>query len=274
MAAETVAARYAGTRMQRVEDARLLTGHGTFVDDIQRPGMLHACFVRSPFARATINGIDTSAALAMPGVRAVFTAEDLNADAVESWHAVTGKDIQDTPRPPLAEGEAKFVGDPVALVVAESRYLAEDAVDAVEVDYEPLPAAADFRKAQNSDVVVHEKYPDNVAGGMGGAPPDEETFASAACVVAENIYQQMYVPVPIETRGMVVEWEATAGELTLWASTQTPHELRAFCARLLGIPAQGSGSSCVTPAVDSDRRSSRCARTCASCWPLARCPPR
>jgi aerobic carbon-monoxide dehydrogenase large subunit len=235
---ETVAVRYAGTRVQRVEDTRLLTGHGTFVDDISRPGMLHACFVRSPFARARINGIDASAALALPGVHAVFTAADLNPDAKEAWHAVAGKDVPDTPRPPLASGEAKFVGDPVALVVAESRYIAEDATELVEVDYEPLPAIADFIGAQNSDVVVHEAYPDNVAGGMAGAPPDEEIFATSAHVVEANVYQQIYAPVPIETRGMVVEWEASSGELTIWASTQTPHELRAFCARLLGIPAQ------------------------------------
>jgi carbon-monoxide dehydrogenase large subunit len=204
--------------------------------------MLHACFVRSPFARAKINGIDASAALATPGVRAVFTAADLNPDVKEAWHAVAGKDIPDTPRPPLAEGEAKFVGDPVALVVAESRYVAEDAVELVDVDYQALPAIADFtqaiRMAADSDVVVHEAYPDNVAGGMGGAPPDEETFSSAAHVVSENVYQQIYAPVPIETRGLVVEWEGSSEELTMWASTQTPHELRAFCARLLGIPAQ------------------------------------
>jgi aerobic carbon-monoxide dehydrogenase large subunit len=235
---DVVATRYAGTRVPRVEDTRLLTGHGTFVDDIVRPGMLHACFVRSPFARAKINAIDASAALALPGVCAVFTAEDLNPDVKEAWHAVTGKDVADTPRPPLAEGEAKFVGDPVALVIAESRYLAEDAVDLVDVDYERLPAIADFRDAVGADVVVHDAYPDNVAGGMAGAPPDEELFANAAYVVSENIYQQNYVPVPIETRGMVVEWTAPSEELTMWASTQTPHELRAFCARLLGIPAQ------------------------------------
>jgi carbon-monoxide dehydrogenase large subunit len=240
---ETVATRYAGTRVPRVEDTRLLTGKGTFVDDVQRPGMLHACFVRSPFARATINGIDTAAALALPGVYAVFIAEDINACVKEAWHAVAGKDIPDTPRPPLAEGEVKFVGDPVALVIAESRYVAEDAVDLVEVDYEPLPAIADFRKAQGGSAagvpVVHDAYPDNVAGGMGGAPPDEELFANAAHVVQEHIYQQMYVPVPMETRGMVAEWASTTAELTVWASTQTPHELRAFAARLLGIPAQG-----------------------------------
>ena len=85
---------------------------------------------------------------------------------------------------------------------------------------------------------MHPAYPDNVAGGMAGMPPDEEVFANAAFVVSENIYQQTYVPVPIETRGMVIEWNASTAELTMWASTQTPHELRAFCARLLGIPAQ------------------------------------
>ncbi len=234
---------YAGTRVARVEDTRLLTGHGTFVDDITRPGMLHACFVRSPFARARINDIDATAALQLPGVRAVFTAADLNPDVREAWHAVAGRDIPDTPRPPLAEGEVKFVGDPVALVVADSRYIAEDAVELVDVDYEPLPAVADFTKAVGGSAagvpVVHEAYPDNVAGGMGGAPPDEETFSSAAHVAEAQVYQQIYAPVPIETRGLVVEWTAATAELTLWASTQTPHELRAFAARLLGIPAQG-----------------------------------
>ena len=232
------AARYAGTRVPRVEDARLLTGHGTYVDDIVRPGMLHACFVRSPFAHAGITSIDTSAALALPGVHAVFTAADLNPDVKEAWHAVAGRGIPDTPRPPLAEHEVKFVGDPVALVVAESRYVAEDAIELVDVDYDPLPAIADVTKAVNSSVVVHAAFPDNVAGGLAGAPPDEDTFAAAACLVAERIYQQTHVPVPIETRGLVVEWVSATDELTVWASTQTPHELRAFTARLLGIPAQ------------------------------------
>ena len=235
---DAVATRYAGTRVPRVEDTRLLTGHGTFVDDVTRPGMLHACFVRSPFARARINGIDTSAALALPGVHAVFVADDLNPDVKEAWHAAAGKDMPDTPRPPLAEGEAKFVGDPVALVVAESRYIAEDAVELVDVDYEPLPAIVDFTTAVGSDVVVHEAYADNVAFALSGAPPDEETFSSAAHVVSKTIYQHMYVPVPMETRGIVVEWLAASEEVTVWASSQIPHELRAFCTRLLGLPAQ------------------------------------
>jgi carbon-monoxide dehydrogenase large subunit len=235
---ETVATRYAGARVPRVEDNRLLTGRGTFVDDVTRPAMLHACFVRSPFAHARIKGIDASDALALPGVRAVFTAADLNPDVKEAWHAVAGKDVPDTPRPPLAEGEVKFVGDPVALVVAESRYVAEDAAEIVDVDYEPLDAVADFTRAIGSQVVVHDAYPDNVAGGMGGAPPDEETFSTADHVAEAHVYQQIYAPVPMETRGIVVEWDASSEELTVWASTQTPHELRAFAARLLGIAAQ------------------------------------
>ena len=238
----TVTARYAGRRVERIEDSRLLTGHGSFVDDISRPGMLHACFVRSPFARARIREFDASAALALPGVHAVFTAADLNPDVREAWHAVAGKDIPDTPRPPLAEDEVRFVGDPLALVIAESRYLAEDAIELIDVDYEPLPAIADFTRAVGGSAagapVVHEAYPDNVAGGMGGAPPDEETFSGAAHVVSAHVYQQIHAPVPIETRGMVVDWQAASGDLTVWASTQTPHELRAFAARLLGIPAQ------------------------------------
>src|SRR5512135_3113774 len=170
----TPAPRYAGTRVQRVEDGRLLTGRGSFVDDISRPGMLHACFVRSPLARARIDGIDASAALALPGVRAVFAAADLNPDVNEAWHAVVGRDVPDTPRPPLAEREAKFVGDPVALVVADNRYIAEDAIELIDVDYEPLRAIADFTRAETSDVLVHDADHHNVAGGLAGAPPDEQ----------------------------------------------------------------------------------------------------
>ena len=110
------AARYAGTRVLRVEDPRLLQGHGTFVDDVVRPGMLHACFVRSPFARARIGAVDTSAALALPGVRAVFTAADLNPGVHEQWYTTMGKDVPDTPRPPLASRlVASVTPTPVAL---------------------------------------------------------------------------------------------------------------------------------------------------------------
>ena len=107
--------------------------------------MLHACFVRSPFARARIVGIDASAALALDGVHAVFTAADLNPGVHEAWYTLAGKDVPDSPRPPLAEDEVRFVGDLVALVVADDRYVAEDAADLVDVDYEPLTAGGRLR---------------------------------------------------------------------------------------------------------------------------------
>lgn len=232
------AARYAGSRVLRVEDPRLLTGHGTFVDDIVRPAMLHACFVRSPIARARINGIDASAALSLDGVHAVFVAADLNPDVREQWYTLAGRDAPDTPRPPLAEGEVRFVGDPIALVVARSRSVAEDAVELVDVDYEPLPAVASYLDAHDTDALVHDGYDRNVAGRLRGAKPDavDDACAAAAHVVSETIYQQAYTAAPMETRGLVVEWSGPNGELTIWAATQAPHEMRMFCARLLGVP--------------------------------------
>jgi carbon-monoxide dehydrogenase large subunit len=231
----TGAARYAGTRVRRVEDPRLLCGRGAFVDDIVRPGMLHARFVRSPFARARIGAIDASGALALPGVRAVLTAADLNPGVHEQWYTSMGKDVPDTPRPPLAEGEARFAGDPVALVVAADRSVAEDATELVEVDYEPLPPVVDYVSAPRREELVHEAYPGNVAGSLGRPLPEElaGAFESAAHDVAVSIFQQAYAPVPIETRGMIAEWSGE--ELTVWAATQSPHEMRMFLARLLGL---------------------------------------
>jgi carbon-monoxide dehydrogenase large subunit len=234
------ATRYAGARVHRVEDARLLTGHGTYVDDVSLPGMLHACFVRSPHARARIRSIDASAARAAHGVRAVFTAADLNPDAREQWHTSVGAGGPETPRPPLAETEVRFVGDPVALVVAESRYLAEDAAELVDVDYEPLPAVVDYTRAEGADALVHEPHGSNLIGGIAGAPRSvvEPAFASAAHVVSATIYQQAYTAVPMEGRGLVVDYARGSGDLTIYSATQSPHEVRLFCARLLGIPEQ------------------------------------
>ena len=232
------AGRYAGARIGRVEDARLLAGTGTFVDDVTRPGMLHACFVRSPFARARIEAIDTSEARAIPGVHAVLVAADLNPGAREQWHTAMGPDVPEVPRPPLAEDEVRFAGDPVALVVAESRYIAEDAADLVVVDFEPLPAVVDYAAADGSDISVHGTVPGNVVGEMAGPPAGdvEAAFAAAPHVVTETLRQHAYAPVPMETRGFVVEWSDANGEMTIWASTQVPHEVRQFCSRLLGVP--------------------------------------
>src|SRR5215207_8864301 len=175
------AARYSGMRVARVEDPRLLTGRGTYVDDVRLPGMLHACFVRSPFARAGIRGTDASAALAAPGVRAVFTAADLNPHAKEQWHTSIGPRGPETPRPPLADDEVRFAGDPVALVVADSLYLAEDAAELVDVDYEPRPAIIDYRTAPDATDLVHEQHGSNLIGELAGLPAAalDEVFESA-----------------------------------------------------------------------------------------------
>lgn len=231
----TGAARYTGTRVARVEDGRLLTGRGTFVDDVRRPGMLHACFVRSPVARATIGGIDVEEARALRGVHAVLVAADLTPHAHPYWFTSMGNRIPDTPRPLLAEGEVRFVGDPVALVIAEDRYVAEDAADLVVVDYEPLPAVPDYQAGHGGADLVHEAYAGNVAGALGGPLEGElaATFESAPHDVRVTIEQQAYAPVPLETRGIVAEWSGE--ELTVWAATQAPHEVRMVLARLLGL---------------------------------------
>jgi carbon-monoxide dehydrogenase large subunit len=231
---------YAGTRVKRLEDARLLTGTGSYVDDISLPGMLHAAFVRSPFPRAAIRGIDRSAALAVRGVRAVFTAADLNVDMKEQWHTSMGPDSPETPRPPLAEGEARFAGDPVALVVADTRYIAEDAADLVDVDYDPRTPVVDYRLAEDTTDLVHEAHGSNLIGELAGPPASllDDDFAAAAHVVSETISQQRYAPVPMEGRGVVVDYSSDSEELTIYAATQVPHEVRLFCSRLLGMPEQ------------------------------------
>ncbi len=232
------AGRYVGGRVHRREDPRLLTGRGEFVDDIVLPGMLHATFVRSPFARAAIRGIETSAALAAPGVHFVFTATDLNQDVKEQWHSSMGPSSPETPRPPLAEGEVRFVGDPIALVVADSAALAEDATELVDVDYEPLPAVVDYMTAGHADVLVHASHGSNVIGKVIGQPESAlaDVFAAAAHVVSETIYQQACAAAPIEGRGLIVNYSRATGDLTIHAATQAPHEVRLFCSRLLGIP--------------------------------------
>jgi carbon-monoxide dehydrogenase large subunit len=230
--------RYSGARIARVEDARLLTGLGTYVDDVVRPGMLHACFVRSPFARARLVSIDASAALRLTGVRAVFTAADLNPGVHEAWYAIAGKDVPDSPRPPLAEQEVRFVGDLVALVVADDRYIAEDAADLVNVEYEPLVAVVDYASADMDHQLVFDGWAGNVCGQLGGRPAAKlaPVFDAAAVVIEETVYQQAYVASPMETRGIVVEWSRGDQELTVWAASQAPHDLRMFAARLLALP--------------------------------------
>lgn len=229
---------YAGSRVKRVEDARLLTGHGSFVDDVERPGMLHAHFLRSPVARARLLAVDAEEARRLPGVHAVLTASDLEPLAHPMWYSLSGKDSPDTPRPPLAQDEVRFVGDPVALIIADDRYVAEDAAELVYVDYDPLDPVVDYADAEGAQQLVHADWPGNLVADVPFVPfaDLDPVFDGAAHVVADTIWQQGYAPVPMETRGIVCEWSASAGEMAIWAATQSPHEVRLVCSRLLGLP--------------------------------------
>ena len=235
------AGRYAGARIGRVEDDRLLAGTGTFVDDVTRPGMLHACFVRSPFARARIEAIDIGEARALPGVHAVLVAADLNPGAREQWHTV------DRPGRPRGAASAAGRGRGALRRATPSRSSSPRAATSPRtpptwwsVDFDPLPAVVDYAAAEGSEISVHETVPGNVVGEMAGPPAGdvEAAFDSAPHVVTETIRQHAYAPVPMETRGFVVEWSGASGEMTIWASTQVPHEVRLFCSRLLGVPEQ------------------------------------
>ncbi len=221
-----------GARVLRKEDRKLLTGQGRFVDDIKLPGMLHMAVVRSPHAHARINAIDTSAARAVPGVVAVYTAADLEfAAGVPCASNPTGQ-VRQPERPHIARDRVRHVGEPVAVVVAEQRYAARDGADLVSVDYDPIPAVIGVDAAMATDAPrVHEEYPDNtcvvITNKTAGA---DAAFAAADVVVKQRIHNQRTVPGSIEPRGTVAHWVQASDELTVWSSTQIPHFLRTFLA--------------------------------------------
>ena len=236
------AGRFVGQSVLRREDLRLLTGTGRYVDDVVVPGMLHAAFVRSDLARARITRLDVDEARAMPGVRAVLTGAELNVGRgsmqPSMWAAASNPPGPCAPVQPLADGDVRFVGDPIAIVVAESRYLAEDACELVEVEYERLDAVVDFETAPDTTELVHPELGSNVALDV-GTPPDPELdaiFESAAHTVTETLRQHRHTNVPMETRGVVATFTPASGELDVSISTQNPHEVRQVCSRFLGVP--------------------------------------
>lgn len=230
-----------GQRLLRKEDARLLTGEGRFVDDLQIPGALWMAMVRSPFAHARIGNIDAGAALAMPGVRQVLTGDDLHdawADAMPCAWPVTD-DMKAPAHWPVARGKACYVGDIVAVVVAESRYQAADAVDAVVVDYDPLDAVVDLEDAASDRVVVHEDLGTNRSYTWTLSPDPEavdRAFAEAAHTVSERYVQQRLIPVAMEPRGVVAVPGVYGGDITLYSSTQIPHILKVMVSATCGVP--------------------------------------
>jgi len=235
------AGRYVGQSVHRKEDPRLLTGHGRYIDDVVLPRLLHAAFVRSDLPSAVIRSIDTRAALELEGVVAVLTGADLNpgAGTLQPSMMAENPDAIVPPLKPLADGDVRFVGDPVAVVIAESRAIAEDAVELVDVDYEPREAVASMEAAiADGAPVVHPELGSNVA--MDIALPEnpelEAAFASAAHVVTERLVQHRHTPVPMETRGIVASYDRVTDQLEVWLSTQGPHEARRAFSRVAGIP--------------------------------------
>jgi carbon-monoxide dehydrogenase large subunit len=233
------AGRWMGQSIPRKEDPRLLAGRGRYIDDVVVPGMLHAAFVRSDVARGRITRLDTEAARALPGVRAVYTAADLNHLVHETWWPMSGKDATYAPSFCLADGDVRFVGDPIAIVVADSRYIAEDGVELVELDVEADDPVLDVDAARaEGATLVHPEVGTNVPSSIPVAdvPGLQEVFDSAATVVSETMTVHRYLPVPMETRGLIAQWDQFTQELDLWMATQSAHEMRGFYARLLGIP--------------------------------------
>jgi aerobic carbon-monoxide dehydrogenase large subunit len=229
--------RLVGQTVTRVEDPRILTGQGRYVDDLRLPGLLHVTFVRSPFPHAAIRSIDTAAASAVPGVVAVLTAADL--EGVVAPIVVMGPEGFHGPTfGPLAADTVRFVGDPVAVVIAESRHRAEDGADAVEVDWEPLDAVASTAAALAPgapqlfpDVAGNVVYRDSQTYG----DPDG-AFARADLVVEETFHQHRHANVPMECHGGVASFSPSTGDLVYHASHQGPHGLRFGLAMSLGLP--------------------------------------
>ena len=229
-------ARFVGQRVARKEDVRFLTGHGQFVDDIVLPGMLHAAFVRSDLARGRIVSIDMKEAAAIPGVRAVYAAGDL----APLVHDYLVDDEHDANRPwrILADEDVRCVGEPIVMVVADSRYLAEDGMEAVVVEIEPEEPLVDFMEAlSDGSPLVHPDRDSNVLTALPAIENrDLETvFESAPLVMTETFRQHRYLTVPMETRGILASWERYREELTVWISTQGPHGARSLFARLMGL---------------------------------------
>jgi len=229
--------RYVGQSVRRVGDGRLVTGAGTFVDDVRLPGTLHATIVRSPYAHARIRGIDTDAAAAVPGVVAILTGQDI-ADMMQPLEtrpdAPPGRVLR---RYPLALDRVRFVGDAVAVVIANDAYTARDAADLVTVDYESLPVVVDAEQALAEDApLLYPEWGNNVAYDWTIDHGDVEgAFSRAARVVSLRLVNQRVYAAFIEPRAAQARFDPATGEMTVWASTQVPHTLRGGIAGALGL---------------------------------------
>jgi carbon-monoxide dehydrogenase large subunit len=233
--------KYVGAAIPRKEDPELLTGEGRYVDDLTLPGMVHMVLVRSHHAHATIDGVDTSAAAAMPGVLGVYTAADLEGAFIGpmpvAWQVTP--DLKSGQMWPLTKDKARYQGDVVAAVVAETRAQAKDAADAVVVDSAPLPVVLDLEAAMADGApILHEEFGTNVAYRVEMANGDiDAVFAAAPVIVKERYYLPRMIPNAMEPRGALAQTNPATAEMTLWSSTQIPHITKVtMAAFVLGIP--------------------------------------
>src|SRR6266850_5646714 len=240
-------AKFFGAAVKRREDPRFLRGEGRFIDDVTLPGMLHAAFLRSPHAHARIGKIDTAAATAAPGVLRVLTFRDL-----ERWMkplplfgavppglaAVVKFDIRQAPQWALCRDRARYVGEIVAMVVADSAERAEDAVELIQVEWDLLPPVVDMtRAAEPGAPLIHPEWGSNVGVGFTHSIGDaDRAFAGADVTVGETFHIQRYVGMPLEGRGAVAVWDRRDGTLTTWNSTQVSHFVQQGLTGALGLP--------------------------------------
>jgi carbon-monoxide dehydrogenase large subunit len=232
-------ARLLGASIKRREDPRFITGKGNYTDDLKLAGMTHAVFVRSPHANAKIRKIDTTKAAKMPGVVAIFTGKDLaGVNSLPCGWLLP--ELKIPPHMPLAIDAARYVGDPVAIVIAESQSAASDGAEAVEVDWEVLPSVTSTEKAAaKGSPQIHEVAPGNVAftWQIGDAAATDAAFKSAAVTVKKRIVNQRLVANPMEPRACVARYDEATGDWTLWVTSQNPHVHRLLMtAFVLGIP--------------------------------------
>src|SRR6266852_4497189 len=229
--------KYVGKRIKRTEDPRLIKGLAHYVDDIGLPNILHVAFVRSLYAHARINGVDTSEALKAPDVVAVYTGEDVAEKVGPVPCAAALPDLKVPDYRVLATDKALFVGHPIAAVVATDKYSARDAVDLISVDYEELPVAIDVETAAQGGTVIHEKFGDNIAYKLTSGEGDiEAALKSADHIVTQRMVHQRLAPIAMEPRGVLARYFPGEEELTIWSSTQIPHLLRTQLALMIGIP--------------------------------------
>jgi carbon-monoxide dehydrogenase large subunit len=232
--------RLVGSPIERVEDARFLTGRGEYVGDLTRKNLLHAVVLHSPVAHGRIRSIDARAALARPGVHAVITAADIGPPVPKILMRLDPTpEFKRFEQPVIADGKVRYVGEPVALVVADSAALAEDALEAIALDIELLPPVADRDAACDGRSLLFEEIGSNLAGTLRGTKGDTEAvFADASYVRRERFSVQRHFAVPMETRGFLAEWDEAAQRLTVFGAAKTPFPNRRALAQQMGLPEQ------------------------------------